>query len=119
MQKGSRVEEFQKICEVQSDKAAVEITSRYAGVIKQLYHSPGDLVQVSGSCEHQNFVAWSGCATLPLTQVGSPLVDIEVTQDNAGDADPVKEVINPVVTSFCMRTRHWEQYMSMNLDTEV
>lgn len=46
MQKGSRVEEFQKICEVQSDKAAVEITSRYAGVIKQLYYSAGDLVQV-------------------------------------------------------------------------
>ena len=45
-QKGSQVEEFQKICEVQSDKAAVEITSRYAGVIKQLYHSPGDVVQV-------------------------------------------------------------------------
>lgn len=50
LQKGSRVEEFQKICEVQSDKAAVEITSRYAGVIKQLHHSPGDVVQVHQAC---------------------------------------------------------------------
>ena len=41
------MEEFEKICEVQSDKAAVEITSRYAGVIKKLHHSLGDVVQVS------------------------------------------------------------------------
>lgn len=46
LQAGSRVEEFEKICEVQSDKAAVEITSRYPGVIKKLHHSTGDLVQV-------------------------------------------------------------------------
>ncbi len=46
MQQGSRVEEFEKICEVQSDKAAVEITSRYAGMIKKLHHSVGDIVQV-------------------------------------------------------------------------
>ena len=46
MQEGSHVEEFEKICEVQSDKAAVEITSRYPGVIKKLHHSTGDLVQV-------------------------------------------------------------------------
>ena len=46
VQQGSHVEEFEKICEVQSDKAAVEITSRYAGVIKQLHHSVGELVQV-------------------------------------------------------------------------
>ena len=46
VQQGSHVEEFEKICEVQSDKAAVEITSRYAGVIKALHHAVGDLVQV-------------------------------------------------------------------------
>ena len=46
MQQGSRVEEFEKICEVQSDKAAVEITSRYAGMIKKLHHTVGDIVQV-------------------------------------------------------------------------
>lgn len=58
VEQGSRVEEFEKICEVQSDKAAVEITSRYAGTIKKLHHTVGDIVQV-----------------------GSPLVDIEVTEE--------------------------------------
>ena len=50
MQEGSHVEEFEKICEVQSDKAAVEITSRYAGTIKKLHHSTGDVVQVQSLC---------------------------------------------------------------------
>ncbi|KAL0038602.1 hypothetical protein WJX77_012471 [Trebouxia sp. C0004] len=60
VEQGSRVEEFQKICEVQSDKAAVEITSRYAGMIKKRHHTVGDVVQV-----------------------GSPLVDIEVTEETS------------------------------------
>ena len=30
---GDTIEQFQNICEVQSDKATVEITSRYDGVI--------------------------------------------------------------------------------------
>ncbi|KAI9730581.1 MAG: hypothetical protein M1834_005822 [Cirrosporium novae-zelandiae] len=42
----ARVEQFQKICEVQSDKAAVEITSRFDGVIKKLYYEADDTAQV-------------------------------------------------------------------------
>ncbi|KAJ3000461.1 hypothetical protein HDV02_005326 [Globomyces sp. JEL0801] len=51
---GDRVEEFSKICEVQSDKAAVEISSRYDGVILKLHHEAGG-----------------------IAKVGAPLVDIE------------------------------------------
>ena len=40
------VEEFGPLCEVQSDKAAVEITSRYTGTVARLHHQPGDMVQV-------------------------------------------------------------------------
>jgi hypothetical protein len=43
---GDVVEEFQQLCEVASDKAAVEITSRYAGTVERLHHQPGDMVQV-------------------------------------------------------------------------
>ena len=39
------VAEFDRVCEVQSDKAAVEITSRYAGTIRRLCHEPGAMVQ--------------------------------------------------------------------------
>ena len=48
LQEGDVVEEFGPLCEVQSDKASVEITSRYSGTIARLHHQPGDMVQVGG-----------------------------------------------------------------------
>jgi 2-oxoisovalerate dehydrogenase E2 component (dihydrolipoyl transacylase) len=52
------VEEFDKICEVQSDKASVEITTRFTGVIKKLHYESGE-----------------------MAIVGKPLVDIDVQED--------------------------------------
>jgi len=52
---GARVEEWDKLCEVQSDKASVEITSKFDGVIKKLYYEAGE-----------------------MAKVGKPLVDIDI-----------------------------------------
>lgn len=60
MQVGDTVRQFDNICEVQSDKAAVTITSRYDGVITKLYNEVDQ-----------------------TALVGQPLVDIEV----AGEED--------------------------------
>ena len=43
---GDLVRSFDRICEVQSDKATVEITSRYDGFITKVYHREGDVVKV-------------------------------------------------------------------------
>lgn len=43
---GDQVEDFQPLCEVQSDKATIEITSRYKGKVFQILYSPGDIVKV-------------------------------------------------------------------------
>ncbi|KAK3693854.1 2-oxoacid dehydrogenases acyltransferase-domain-containing protein [Podospora appendiculata] len=43
---GARVEEFSPLCEVQSDKASVEITSRFAGVVKKLHYEAGEMAKV-------------------------------------------------------------------------
>ena len=52
---GDHVAQFDSICEVQSDKASVTITSRYDGIIRKLYYSVDD-----------------------TALIGDPLVDIEL-----------------------------------------
>ena len=43
---GDEVKQFDRICEVQSDKATVEITSRYDGVVESLNGDVGDMMIV-------------------------------------------------------------------------
>ena len=46
MSPGDRLSQFDKVCEVQSDKANVEITSRYDGVVRELKYKVGELAKV-------------------------------------------------------------------------
>lgn len=55
---GDMVSEFDDVCEVESDKATVTITSRYAGTVNKLHYETG-----------------------ATARVGSALVDIEVVED--------------------------------------
>ncbi|GJQ66788.1 hypothetical protein Trydic_g18557 [Trypoxylus dichotomus] len=59
VKEGDKVKQFDNICEVQSDKASVTITSRYDGIIKKLHH------QVE-----------------QVAFVGKPLLDIEIEGDD-------------------------------------
>lgn len=66
---GQTVAEFDKICEVQSDKASVEITSRFSGTITKLHYNVND-----------------------VAKVGEALVDIEVAGEEVGEASPSEAV---------------------------
>ncbi|KAL4087431.1 hypothetical protein PRIC1_013323 [Phytophthora ramorum] len=46
---GDEVKQFQNVCEVQSDKATVEITSRYDGVITKVHYEVGDMAKVGST----------------------------------------------------------------------
>lgn len=55
LQVGHQVKEFDPLLEVQSDKANVEITSPYNGIIGKLYGTGGDMIQV---CTEGRISAW-------------------------------------------------------------
>lgn len=46
VEEGAPIEEWSPLCEVQSDKASVEITSKFSGVIKKIHFAQDAVVQV-------------------------------------------------------------------------
>ena len=46
---GAKVKMFDKVCEVQSDKATVDITSRYEGLVTKVHFQEGSIVKVGES----------------------------------------------------------------------
>ncbi|CDJ67112.1 dihydrolipoamide branched chain transacylase, E2 subunit, putative [Eimeria necatrix] len=76
---GDTVEEMEEVCEVQSDKAAVEITSRYSGKIVKLYAKEGDTVKIGA----------------PLIDIDSPDVEETQSQPPSPAAPPPSEASKP------------------------
>lgn len=82
VEEGATVEEWAPLCEVQSDKASVEITSKYSGVIKKLHFE-----------------------TDAVAQVGDGLLDIEVE----GEDDPEPEAEQESESSDKQESKEVEQ----------
>jgi 2-oxoisovalerate dehydrogenase E2 component (dihydrolipoyl transacylase) len=68
VEEGATVEEWAPLCEVQSDKASVEITSKFSGVIKKLHYE-----------------------TDAVVQVGDGMLDIEVEGEDDAEPEPEAE----------------------------
>lgn len=85
VQEGAHVEEWGNLCEVQTDKASVDISSRHTGVIKKLHFEADATVQV-----------------------GQALVDIEV-EGEAQNIDPEKTEVKEGVASVDREGAHLEE----------
>lgn len=64
VKEGDIVEQFDNLCEVQSDKASVTITSRYDGKVLRIHHQVDD-----------------------TALVGKPLIDFDVVDDSSTSSD--------------------------------
>ncbi|KAL2653774.1 hypothetical protein R1flu_021902 [Riccia fluitans] len=79
VQEGDEVDEFQPLCEVQSDKASVEITSRYKGKVTRVLYTPGDIIKV-------------GETLLELMTEGDQHLATTVGQNEKAEAEPAPHV---------------------------
>lgn len=68
---GQKVNQFDSICEVQSDKASVTITSKFDGVIRKIYYEVDE-----------------------TAQVGQPLVDIEIDEQSTDTSNQLVDEID-------------------------
>ena len=85
---GDKVEQFTKICEVQSDKAAVDITSRYDGVIKTIKYEVGQTAKVGTPLVEIDTLEVDSEATTPDE---APITD--TTADEASQVEKVKDIV--------------------------
>jgi 2-oxoisovalerate dehydrogenase E2 component (dihydrolipoyl transacylase) len=82
---GATVHQFDRICQVQSDKASVEITSRYDGIVRELCADVGGVLKVGEPlCFMETDQGSSGQETLHNVDEGERLSVPSVASDYSG-----------------------------------
>lgn len=71
-QEGDKVKSFDRICEVQSDKATVEITSRYDGTVYKVHHAEGAIVKVGDSLLDIDTGVAAAAPAAPVSAAAAP-----------------------------------------------
>ncbi|OQV14839.1 Lipoamide acyltransferase component of branched-chain alpha-keto acid dehydrogenase complex, mitochondrial [Hypsibius exemplaris] len=99
---GSKVNQFDPICEVQSDKASVTITSRYDGVISKLHYNVDDVAKVGTALVDIKLA--EGSPTSPTAKLQQPVQpdDMSSLQDSRSLSDKSKALATPAVRRIAM-----------------
>jgi len=85
---GDEIEEFGRVCEVQSDKATIEITSPFSGVIKALKHAEGDTVPVGDILAE---IAVQGSISIPLDESSDTANPLPTSSDSDSSNNSTKK----------------------------
>ena len=113
---GDRVRPFDPLVEVQSDKAAVEITSRYEGVVRRIPNQSGEIVRVGQPLCYIEESARVGAAAnadaphAPTGDASAAAASMPTVGGNTRAATPMppKPLTTPAV-------RHWAARMHVDL----
>lgn len=107
---GDQVDEFQQLCEVQSDKATIEITSRFKGTVHQIQFAPGDIVKVG---ETLLKMIVNGSQVVPHDSLASsPDIPLEVDTSTS----PSREGNAPRGSLSTPAVRHLVKRYGLNID---
>lgn len=102
------MQSFDTLCEVQSDKASVEITSPFDGVVKQLLVQEGEIAKVG-----------AGLCLIEVEQEDDGGHDPQANQDASATPEPIPEgTHDPAVSVEGSETSSWER-SEMEEDAEV
>ncbi|KAK3362924.1 2-oxoacid dehydrogenases acyltransferase-domain-containing protein [Lasiosphaeria hispida] len=132
---GARVEEFSPLCEVQSDKASVEITSRFAGVVKKLHYEAGEMAKVGkpfvdidleGDAAKEDLEALTPPEPTPTQKQGNTRSEVlqaptsetrpAAQQSMSGHAGPPSPVLQGKYASLATpATRHLSKELDVNI----
>nr|VDC81453.1 unnamed protein product [Brassica rapa] len=86
VKEGDPVEEFQPLCEVQSDKATIEITSRFKGKVALISHAPGDIIKVREAYKMTNSIVKTVFKAHSIIDANDAL---QVSSDTPENVEPI------------------------------
>ncbi|KAL9647928.1 hypothetical protein ABK040_008199 [Willaertia magna] len=110
VKEGDKIEQFQHVAEVMSDKANVEITSRFDGVVTKLFYKVGDIADVGKPLINIEVEGSSSTGATTTTDQSTPEVAKPITSNNetktsntTSFVDNVEESIDKVLTTPSVR----------------
>jgi 2-oxoisovalerate dehydrogenase E2 component (dihydrolipoyl transacylase) len=121
---GDHVAQFDRICEVQSDKATVEITSRYDGVIESLDGQVGDMISVGTPLLHIA-VSSKGDETTTQLEMSPTLNNVDDEEDRlhipslASKFDLDQEQVVPASKTSKVLTTPAVRKLAMDYDLDL
>jgi len=93
---GDKIDEYDPVCQVQSDKAAVEITSRFAGTVSKVYYQKGDIAKVGKPLIDVTLSSSASTSTLPSSETTT---QVSQKSDQHSTASNEDQFIHSIRTS--------------------